>query len=588
MACFFFWNSGTEIQQSHEGLIRTLLYQLLDQMPRLIPFAFPRRVETGLMFGFEEQAWTWDELLNAFRRVVRKATETTKIVFFIDGMDEFHGKPSEMVEFIKGLVASKVKICASSRPWIDFEDAFISRPHLRLEDLTYGDITHYITSKLNAQPAFRAYQQAKASQLIDNACTKASGVFLWVFLVTESLVEGISEREKLSELQKRLDSLPPDLEDLFQKILDNLDFRRLDRASQLFQIHRASILPINLLQFSFADEDDQDLAIQMPCTTISADEVSSRAELMRGRIIAACRGLLDVGWDENDTLPTRVVNYLHRTVKDYFERPDVWSKLLCATDEGYNPNLRLANSHIMQLKTQDPHELDQTQFLQLATYGIEYVIRADPDCSTIQIPLLDEIRHTATELGIPWSELDSSSAYRKDSASIPAPAVEFLRFSVRCGLDDYVRTKLRMMTSAELSSCVSMLLYYAVQTSNKLALQAKDRPALRPNQAPSRALVKYLLDCGADPNFTPRRFSWTSWKFVLAHHSANKDINEEFLLSGIDAQIDGESPKYLFLSKEIKQARKQKAKGVQRMAREKRWYGRILRRSSPEEAETCG
>jgi len=378
-----------------------------------------------------------------------------------------------------------------------------------------------------------------------------------VFLVTESLVEGICKREKLSDLQKGLYSLTPDLEDLFQKILDNLDFRRLDRASQLFQIHRASILPINLLQFSFADQDDQDLAVQMPCTTISSHEASSRAELMRGRIIAACRGLLDVGWDENDTLPTRVVNYLHRTVKDYFERPDLWSKLLCATDEGYNPNLRLANSHIMQLKTQDPHELNQTQFLQLATYGIEYVIRADPDCSTIQIPLLDEIRHTATELGIPWSELDSSSAHRKVFASIPAPTVDFLRFSARCGLDDYVRTKLRMMTSAELFSCVSMLLYYAVQTSNKLALQAKDRPALRPNQAPSRALVKYLLDCGADSSFTPHRFSWTLWKFVLAHHSANKDINEEFLLSGIDAQIDGESPKYLFL---VKRSSKQESK----------------------------
>jgi hypothetical protein len=585
MARFFFWNSGTEIQQSYEGLVRTLLYQLLDQMPGLIPFAFPRRVETGLIFSdhnVEEQPWTWEELLDAFRSAVAKATEITRIVFFIDGMDEFRGKPSELIEFIKGLVAPKVKICASSRPWIDFEDAFISRPHLRLEDLTYGDITHYITSKLNAQPAFRAYPQAKASQLIDNTCTKASGVFLWVFLVTESLIDGIGEREKLSELQKRLESLPSDLEHLFQKILDNLDFRRLDRASQLFQIHRASILPINLLQFSFADEDGIDLAMEMPCTTLSARDASSRAELMRGRIIAACRGLLDVGWDKNDALPTRVVNYLHRTVKDYFERPEIWAKVLRATDEGFNPDLRLATSYIMQLKTQDPHELSRDHFLELATYGIEYAIRADPACSTVQISLLDEIRDTTKGLGMAWPGLEFSPLHRIGSKSTPAPVFDFLQFAVRCGLDDYVRAKLRIMTSSELAGCLSELLYCAVQTTNKLVLHAEDRPAIRLNQAPSRSLVKSLLDYGADPNFAPQRFAWTSWKFVLAHHSTNQGINEEFLLRGVDARLSGESPKYFFLSKEIKNARKKRKREEQRMAGAKTWYDRVLHRSSPD------
>ena len=36
IAQFFFWNSGSTLQRSLEGLIRTLLYQILTQQPDLI------------------------------------------------------------------------------------------------------------------------------------------------------------------------------------------------------------------------------------------------------------------------------------------------------------------------------------------------------------------------------------------------------------------------------------------------------------------------------------------------------------------------------------------------------------------------
>ena len=216
------------MQMSQEGLRRTLLYDLLQRFPQFAPVGFPNRLETYLIFGdyvaFKEP-WTWTELRQTFRRIVKKVNESQRITFFIDGLDEFFGKATDLIDFLRGLLGSDVKICVSSRPWNVFEDAFGSGPNLRLEDLTHSDIKYYIESKLSANPGFEVLRQldsAYASQLVQNVTDKSSGVFLWVSLVTESLLEGLSDGERLSDLRRRLDSLPPDLEDLFWKILNSL------------------------------------------------------------------------------------------------------------------------------------------------------------------------------------------------------------------------------------------------------------------------------------------------------------------------------------------------------------------------------
>jgi hypothetical protein len=43
LAGFFFWNPGSKNQKSHEGLVRTLLYQCLNARQDLIPAVAPRR-----------------------------------------------------------------------------------------------------------------------------------------------------------------------------------------------------------------------------------------------------------------------------------------------------------------------------------------------------------------------------------------------------------------------------------------------------------------------------------------------------------------------------------------------------------------
>lgn len=74
---------------------------------------------------------------------------TCRFCFFVDGLDEYDGQEEDIILFIKQLAASPfIKICASSRPWNRFREAFGTSNHLVLEGLTRMDITRHVESEL--------------------------------------------------------------------------------------------------------------------------------------------------------------------------------------------------------------------------------------------------------------------------------------------------------------------------------------------------------------------------------------------------------------------------------------------------------
>jgi hypothetical protein len=365
MSGFYFWCSGgNEIQMTQEGLLRTLLLEALRTFPHLAPLIFPKRLETFVAFG-DQVVWyeplTLTELLTAFKLFVHEATKSHKIFLLIDGLDEFNGSYSQqihLIEFIQSLLTSDVKLCVSSRPWNVFEDAFNTRPCLRLEELTYGDIRHYCSSNLSNNLGFAALQGGDpkaASDLIENVSTKACGVFLWVILVVNSLREGLTDGERLSDLQKRLDSLPSDLETLFWRILNSVDFERI---SQLLQIVRTSPISISILHLSYADEDDPEFVFNLPTKPLPYAMISSRVELMRRRLNACGKGLLEPQGGNSRNDPHATVGYLHRTVKDFIHKTDIWDILVSAMSPTFDPGMRLSVSHVSHLNILPTNSVD--------------------------------------------------------------------------------------------------------------------------------------------------------------------------------------------------------------------------------------
>lgn len=344
---------------TQKGLLLSLLHQILRQASELIPSISPTRWEALCLFGDDNRELTEAELHQMLRSVIKVLSDSSRICLLADGLDEFNGSHEDLICLFKELIVNpNTKVCVSSRPWVVFEDEFKHKPSLKLQDLTYPDIKLYVSSHLYDNPGFVQLSQgepAYAAQLADNIIDKASGVFLWVHLVVASLLAGMGYADRVSDLQRRLESLPPDLQLLYKKILLSLDPFYLEHAAQLFKLVQESLDPPSLLLLSFADEEDPRIAVTYPTQTLSDEQILLRSDTMRRRLNSRCKGLLEVGSAGNvvQSSGDLMVQYLHRTVKDYIESEEAQLTLQSALKAPFDPHLRLCVGNLMHIKVID-------------------------------------------------------------------------------------------------------------------------------------------------------------------------------------------------------------------------------------------
>ena len=552
-AAFFFWNSGTNMQMSQLGLFRSLLFQLLKRCPALIPLVFPERWEVYSLFSNDHLGWSLQELRQAFRLLAKEEFPEERYCFFIDGLDEFNGDQSDLVDLLKEVSSSPyIKICVSSRPWNIFEDAFKHKPNLRLENLTYPDIKLLVDSEFQKNAGFIELEKLEpqyANNLIEAIVQKAAGVFLWVALVVRSLLAGFANGDRVCDLQRRLDSLPPDLEDLYEKMLNSLDPFYFEHASQYFRLVRASKEPPTLLCLSFADEEP-DFVQTCKVQTLDDHQKLSRANIMKRRLNSRCKGLLEVSQAfasrhrratlrKNSIKLERseelTVQYLHRTVKDFLDSPRVWTRLVAATQNGYDPNLALSRSYLAQLKCMDPEGLEQTVFLGVIRSCLRHAYLAqersgDGAVPVDLTPLLDELDRAATNLvntptflELPFMQRYAASVH--DRTGFPGPSwtcflssganrpCTFLSLTVGLGFHSYVGNKVGQGCLQAHASGSWPLLADAVTMYGNLNL------VFDWSTGPSAGMVKLLFDRGADPN--QKLSTGTVWTLLLHNIESN-------------------------------------------------------------------
>ncbi|KAH6976880.1 hypothetical protein EDB80DRAFT_593930, partial [Ilyonectria destructans] len=337
LSTFYSWNAGSEMQKSQEGLLRTLLSQCLAQMREIIPKVCPRRWALFKIFGsqaFEVAPdWTWYELLESFSALCLLAGDEFNLAVFIDGLDEFEGEHDKLVGFVKLLHSHPgTKICVSSRPWNVLLDAFSYSPSLQIEDLTAGDIEKFVKSEFQRTPGFRELRDAlpsDASQLIDGIISKAQGVFLWVSVVVQTLRDGLTEGDRLADLQAVLDELPSDLSGLYQNIWSRMKPGYLAHSSQLFQIHRCSTSSLGAVTMWLADEEN---SLDENINIIRQQRARHILQVMKRRVNSRTGGLLEVS-DYGQ------VDYLHRTVRDWILT--IWPEICSKSPAQFDPHLAL-------------------------------------------------------------------------------------------------------------------------------------------------------------------------------------------------------------------------------------------------------
>ncbi|KAK4220643.1 hypothetical protein QBC38DRAFT_449856 [Podospora fimiseda] len=317
-AAFYFWNAGTAMQRSQEGLLRTLLYQFLEQMPHLTPIVCPRRWAIAKLFGDKGMAqapqWTWTELHQSFSVIASDLFlgKNVNMCLFLDGLDEFEGDLGKIIEFIQLFSShSGVKICASSRQWNEFSDAFGRGPSLLLHVLTHADITTFTRDKFQSNQGFLDLQQAfpeEADAIMSQVVHKAEGIFLWVAVVMGALLERLTEGETLRGLQETVDSLPADLSELFDGIWSKIKPTQVPKSSQIFQVLLTSKAPLDALTVWLTEDDN---ALDFDYGQLTLTRHQQIIQLTRRRLNARTKGLVEI------SLAGDKVNFMHRTVRDW-------------------------------------------------------------------------------------------------------------------------------------------------------------------------------------------------------------------------------------------------------------------------------
>ncbi len=385
-AASFFWLSGTLLQKSLPGLLRALLYDLLRQDVSLIEEVAPLRWRAYSLGVTTLAPWSNAELIEALRDLVQATAASHRIFLLIDGLDEFEGsfaEQSELVEYLKSLAdRSNIKVCVSSRPWPIFESAFGNYPHFRLEELTRNDINLYVNERFAKVSEFRDLQTLypeECSKLIHDVVHKAQGVFLWVYLVTLSLSEGIVDGDSMPALQARLTAIPGNLEAYFRKIIDGIPEQYRPLAASYFKIMTAvGQDEVSALSLSFLEESSTDFLQIYPIKPVALPLIDARKRSMARRLESRCKGLLQVNkLRDRDNFGDQVVDYLHRTVRDFLLSKDIKQILQQYSSGSLNPFLFLCRSVLTQMKIIGPEEPG------LSHLAAQYFIYAERlECST--------------------------------------------------------------------------------------------------------------------------------------------------------------------------------------------------------------
>ncbi|KAJ4269840.1 hypothetical protein NW762_001509 [Fusarium torreyae] len=312
---FFFNARGDHLEKSTIGMYRSLLWQLLEKVPRLQKvFASIQ----SLLGPDPSRDWSIETLKALFEKAVQQLGQTS-LMCFIDALDECdRGEIRDMTSFLKRLGDSTIssdisfRVCLASR---HYPHISISKGLSLILEGQKGhdqDIVRYLDSEL------KIGHTPLADQIRIDVHRKSAGIFMWVILVVRILQQEYDDGRK-HMLKQRLRELPGDLHELFRDIATR-DHRNKDEFLLCTQWLLFASRPLDAKELYFA------ILSGIDPTTVSAWDCNEIEEAdMERFIISSSKGLAEVidGTDYsvvqfNDATNYSVVQFIHESVKDFF------------------------------------------------------------------------------------------------------------------------------------------------------------------------------------------------------------------------------------------------------------------------------
>ncbi|KAK8073132.1 hypothetical protein PG996_006480 [Apiospora saccharicola] len=211
----------------------------------------------------------------------------------------------------------------------------------------------YTRSRLESHPRWLDVVDAdNGDSLIHQVADKAAGVFLWVFLVARDLRSGMTEHDSFHDLERRLHTIPDDLEDFFTQILDGVErfYHRKMAEMLLITVVATEPEPPNIYYFYEIECEDGQYALKALFQPPSSDQQVDIQKTTARRLNAITRGLLEINRGSG------CVEFLHRSVKDFLHTERMMGYLDQRVCTDFNAHLSLFRAWIYQTKNSLPGE----------------------------------------------------------------------------------------------------------------------------------------------------------------------------------------------------------------------------------------
>ncbi|MCJ1250247.1 hypothetical protein MMC30_007473 [Trapelia coarctata] len=284
MAKHFFNARGVALEKNFLGLLRSLLHQLLVQVRPMLK-----------------------ELLPTFYECDESERQT--VVLFLE----------KLMQTARTTDAA-LKIFFSSRPFpkIDIEACEEIHP----EDFNGSDISVYVERRLSRLP-----DEKGVSVLKEEIVKKAQGVFLWVVLVIDILTA--NKYEPLEVKQNKLRRIPPDLSQLYKKILEGMTSDERENMCHLIQwvlFAERPLTPQELLTAMAFDHRNEYPSFS--AWRESGMFIGDQSQI-DGLIRARSRGLIEVkrgqsynlteaASEKEDEPQTGIAQFIHESAREFF------------------------------------------------------------------------------------------------------------------------------------------------------------------------------------------------------------------------------------------------------------------------------
>lgn len=404
-------------KKSQVGLLRSLLYQYLRDHRELIPIVLSEAL--SLNSSDLKDYWTLPRLKRAFIRLINQDISPLKICIFADGLDEYEGDYLEITRLFMEVTKSKhVKIWVSSRPLLVFDQAFKDFPGLKLQNLTFDDIRLYVQNRIGESERMQDLIEEEPDlqpRLISEILFKATGVFLWVKLVVQSLMEGLDNFDTGRDLERRLHELPSDIEDLYWHMLDRVkpSWYLEEGFRLLLIVNHAGSVPLTLRQLCFAEIQNPTASIRWRSPEYSIEKQEKMCIAMEGRVKSRCLGLLEISTTDDVHITQRKVHFLHKSVSDFLDRLGTINRIAeCrCLGSSFNANVQLLWAYFMDLKhVMGLACLTRDLWFDVSMPLLDNIMRfaqyVEEETRTANLDLLDELDNEAKRQ---WSLVTSRS-----------------------------------------------------------------------------------------------------------------------------------------------------------------------------------